>query len=244
MPPPTTAPRYDPRHRPVRVAAAAGVALLTVGAAAMGVPEMVRDSRVQSFAVPEGTRELRVVSDVGDVDVRGVPDGGATGLSADKHWSFREPEARQETVGAVTTVSLECPGIATFGQCYADWTVAVPEDLKVVVRSTVGDVDLEGLTGDLVVTSSVGQVTVAASPSSLDVTTSVGDVSAVLGEPADRVSVRTSVGDVDLTLPGGVAYDVQASSLDPADVRVETSPGSEHEVTVESSVGSVLVADG
>ena len=244
MPPPSTAPRYDPRHRAVRVAAAGAVALVTVGAATMGVPDLVRDSDVQSFALPEGTRELRVVSDAGDVDVRGVAAGGQTGIDADKHWSFREPEVTLETVGAVTTVSMECRGIATLGQCYADWTVSVPEDLKVIVRSSVGDVDLAGLTGDLAVSSSVGAVTVAASPSSLDVATSVGDVSAVLGEPADRVSVRTSVGDVELTLPAGVTYDLRASSLDPADVLVQTSSSSEHEVTVESSVGSILVTDG
>lgn len=244
LPPPSGAPRYDPRHRPVRLAAAAGVGLLAVVLAAAGLPDVVRDAEVQSFELPEGTRELRIVSATGDVDVRGVGAGEAASLSADKHWSFREPEASLERAGAVTTVSVDCPSFSMLGRCYADWTVAVPEDLKVVVRSTVGDVELAGLTGDLQVASTVGQVTVDASPASLDVATSVGDVSVVLGRPADVVAVRTSVGDVDLTLPGGVSYDVRASSIDPADVLVDTSPASEHRVTVESSVGSILVADG
>ncbi|AXH96833.1 DUF4097 family beta strand repeat-containing protein [Ornithinimicrobium avium] len=239
-PGPTSAPRYDPRHRGLRIGGAALVGLLGIGLAVSTVPEMVRDAEVQSFDLPAGTQELRIVGDVGDVDLRGVPEGGRTGISADKHWSFREPAARVESTGGITTVTMDCPEFAV-GQCYADWDVAVPSHVTVVVRTSVGDVDADGLTGDLAVHSSVGDIAVTGSPAVLEVSTSVGDVSATLGAPADRVTLRTSVGDVALTLPGGVAYDLKAQGLDPADVRVETSPTSEHHVSVESDLGSVLV---
>lgn len=243
-PPPSDVPRYDPRHRGLRVAGAALVALLGVSIAVGTVPEMVRDAEFQSFLLPAHTQELRIVGDVGDVHLRGVPDGGGTGISADKHWSFREPQARMETTGGITTVTLDCPGFPVLGQCYADWDAAVPQDLRVVVRTSVGDVDAGGLSGDLSVHSAVGQVSVTGSPAHLEVSTSVGDVSAVLAAPADRVAVRTGVGDVTLTLPDDVAYDLTTQSLDPADVRVETSPTSEHHVSVDSGIGSVLVTAG
>lgn len=244
LPAPPSTPRYDPRHRGVRVVGAVAVGVLTLGLSAGTVPEMVRDSQTQTFEVPAGTRELRIVGDVGDVDVRGVAAGGATGISAEKHWSFREPRARAETSDGVTTVTMDCPGFPVLGQCYANWDVAVPEDLTVVVRTSVGDVAASGLAGVVVVHSAVGAVTVTGAPSSLDVSTSVGDVEAVLSSPAERVLVRSSVGDVQVTLPAGVTYDVEARSMDPADVRVDTSPTSDYEVVVESSVGSVLVTQG
>lgn len=243
-PAPPSTPRYEPRHRAVRVVGAAFVGLLALALAAGTVPEMVRDSQTQSFALPEGIHELRIVTQSGDVDLRGVAAGGRTGIEAEKHWSFREPQAHVETSDGVSTVTMECPGFPVFGQCYADWDVAVPEDLAVVVRSTIGDVDAAGLTGDVVVRGSVGQVTVAGAPSSLEVTTSMGDIDAVLSSPTDRVVVRTSLGDVRVTLPADVAYDVTTKSTDPADVRVDTSPTSDHEVVVETSLGSILVAEG
>lgn len=246
--PPDTAPTYDPRHRGLRVAGAAVVALAVVGSTVGSVPEMVRDAEVQEFALPDGTHELRISTDAGDVDVRSATADAAPGITAHKHWSFREPQARVDSSGGVTTVTMDCPGILagamTFGQCYADWTVSVPEDVKVVVRTHVGDVDLTDLTGELVVTSSVGDVAVNGSPSRLDVSTSVGDVTAVLRDPADLVDVSTSVGDVVLTLPGDTSYDVRASSLEPADVQVDTSQESDHEVRVESSVGAVRISSG
>lgn len=243
-PAPPSTPRYDPRHRGVRVVGAAVVGLLTLGLAVGTVPEMVRDSQTQSFAVPEGTRELRIVGDVGDVDVRGVAAGLPTGISAEKHWSFREPHARAETSDGVTTLTMDCPGFPALGQCYADWDVAVPEDLDVVVRTSVGDVDAAGLVGDVVVRSSVGAVAVTGTPSSLDVSTGVGDVDAVLTTPAEQVLVRSGVGDVHVTLPGDVAYDLRTKGMEPADVRVDTSSTSDYEVVLESGVGSVLVSEG
>ncbi|RIK15603.1 MAG: hypothetical protein DCC50_07585 [Acidobacteria bacterium] len=243
-PSPPSAPRYDPRHRGLRVVGATVAGLLTLGLAVGTVPEMVRDSQTQSFTLPEGTRELRIVGDAGDVDLRGVAAGVPTGISAEKHWSFREPHARAETSDGVTTLTMDCPGFPALGQCYADWDVAVPEDLTVVVRTSVGDVDAAGLTGDVVVRSSVGGVKVAGAPSSLDVTTSVGDVEAVLTSPAERLVARSAVGDVRVTLPGDVAYDLRTTGMDPADVRVETSSTSDYEVVLNSGVGSIVVTAG
>ena len=135
--------------------------------------------------------------------------------------------------------------LAQFGQCYADWSVAVPAGMTVVLRASVGDVDVAGLTGEVSVQGAVGDVTVAGAPSSLDVSTSVGQIDATLDEPAGSVRLRTSVGDIDLRLPDGVEYDVRAeSSLDPATVEVETSSDSEYDVEVTTSVGSVLITDG
>lgn len=243
-PPPLPTPTYHRRHRGFRVAGLAVVGLLVTAGAVSTVPEMVRDAEDEVFALPEGTAELHLRGDAGDVLVRGVADGQPTGITASKHWSFAEPTARVDTAGGVTSVFLDCTPVP-FGQCYADWAVAVPEGMKVVLRTSVGDVDVAGVTGDVTVDGSVGDVRVTGSPTTLEVTTSVGQVSAVLQEPAESVRLRSSVGDIDLRLPEGVTYDVRATSpLDPAAIGVETSDQSEYDVDVSTSVGSVVITDG
>lgn len=243
-PAPLTTPTYHRRHRGFRLAGLAVVGLLVVAGTVSTVPEMVRDSVDETFPLPAGTVELDVRGDAGDVVVREVAEGRPTGITASKHWSFREPTAEVTTAGGVTSVSLDCaPGVV--GQCYADWTIAVPPGLKVVVRPSVGDVDVSGVTGDVTVNGSVGDVRVSGAPSSLDVTTSVGAVSATLREPAESVRLRSSVGDIELRLPEGVEYDVRATSpLDPATVEVPTSGQSEYDVDLTTSVGSITVTGG
>jgi hypothetical protein len=244
-PPPLPAPTYQRRHRGWRLAGLAAVGLLVAAGAASTVPEMVRDTQEEVFALPAGTIELDLRGDAGDIVLREAGPGREPGIVAEKHWSFREPTVEVSAAGGVTSASLDCPSLAQLGQCYASWTVTVPEGLKVVVRANVGDVDVAGLTGEVTVQGSVGDVQVSGAPSTLDVSTSVGSIDAALSEPASSVRLRSSVGDVDLRLPGDVAYDVQASSsLDAATVDVETSSDSDYEVDVETSVGSVSVTEG
>lgn len=239
------APAYHRRHRPLRLGGAALVGLLVAGGAASNVPEMVRDAEVERLALPAGTQVLDLRAAAGEVVVRAAAEGEEPAVVADKHWSLGEPTTSVTTAGGVTSVALDCPPTGFVGRCYADWDVTVPADLSVVLRTEVGDVDVAGLTGDLEVHGSVGDVTVAGAPTTLDVTTSVGRVSATLEEPPDSVRLRTSVGDVDLRLPAGVAYDlVDASALERASVDVETSGTSPHRVEVGSSLGTVRVGDG
>lgn len=242
VPPPLPSPTYHRRHRWLRLAGLGVVGLLVVAGAASTVPEMVRDTDQEVFVLPAGTVELDLRGGAGDVVLR---EGGEPGIVAEKHWSFREPRVRVSTTGGVTSASLDCSSPARLGQCWADWTVTVPAGVPVVVRAGVGDVDVAGLTGAVTVHGSVGDVQVSGAPSSLDVSTSVGSVDAVLSEPASSVRLRTSVGDVDLRLPGDVAYDVDAqAALDEPVVEVETSTTSGYDVDVRSSVGSVVITDG
>lgn len=242
---PLPAPAYARRHVPVRVVGGAAVALLVAGGVAATVPPMVEDAEHQVLTLPDGTVELVVLGDAGDVDVRAAAPGEEPVVTATKHWSFREPTPVVTTRGGVATVSLDCPPAAQFAQCYADWQVAVPAEMPVTVRASVGEVDVTGLTGDVTVDGSVGDVTVTGAPTSLQVTTSVGQISASLAEPPASVELRTGVGDVQLRLPDDATYDVRATAtLDPAVVEVENDPASEHEVRVSSSVGSVLVTGG
>lgn len=243
-PPPLPAPTYHRRHRGLRLAGLGVVGLLVLAGTASTVPEMVRDAQDEVHALPEGTVELDLSGDVGDVSVREAVGGEAASVTASKHWSFREPTVELSTTDAVTSVSLDCPRVARFGQCYADWDVVVPEGMAVVVRASVGDVDVADLSGPVSVRGSVGDVTVSGAPSRLDASTSVGQIDVTLDEPVETVRLRSSVGDVSLRLPADVTYDVHAASaVDDPVVQVQTSTTSPYAVDVSSSVGSVLVTD-
>ncbi|WP_156875722.1 DUF4097 family beta strand repeat-containing protein [Ornithinimicrobium pekingense] len=244
-PPPLPAPTYHRRHRGLRIAGLGVVGLLVLAGAASTVPEMVRDAEEEVHALPGGTVELDLSGDVGDVSVREVAAGQEPSVTASKHWSFREPTVEVSTTDAVTSVSLDCPRLARFGQCYADWDVLVPEGMAVVMRASVGDVDIADVTGAVTVRGSVGDVSVSGTPARLDASTSVGQIDVTLDEPVGTVRLRSSVGDVTLRLPAGVTYDVDAvSAVDEPVVQVQTSTTSPYAVDVSSSVGSVLVTDG
>ncbi len=244
-PPPLPTPVYQRRHRGLRLGGLALVGLVVAGGAASNVPEMVRDGEEETITLPADMRVLDLRAAAGEVVVRPVAEGQQPTVVASKHWSLREPTTSVGTAGDVTSLSLDCPPTGWVGRCYADWQVSVPADLTVLVRAEVGDVDVAGLTGEVEVRGSVGDVSVTGSPSTLSVTTSVGRVSASLEDPPESVRLRTSVGDVDLHLPSGVAYDVQdTSSLEEAVLDVQTSTTSPHHVQVGSSLGTVRVSDG
>ena len=127
-------------------------------------------------------------------------------------------------------------------RCYGDFSLVVPEGMDITVRSSTGDVDLTGVTGPVTVQSSVGDVRLEGAPSEADLRSSVGQVTAVLGEPASMLSVQTAVGDIDLTLPGEVAYDVRSrSEVSDVVTTVRQDSRSEYVVDVSSNVGTITI---
>lgn len=226
----------------LRVLGVGVTGLLVLGSVLSLAPEMVQRSEDVELAWPEGATTIQIDGDAGDVLVR---ESSALGpvVALEQSWSFRQPELRTSTEDGVMRVSLECPtGVLT--RCSGDWSVVVPEGTAVGVSTSAGDVELVGVTGDVTVTTSVGHVRLSGAPTTADLRSSVGGVTAVLTEPADLLRVDSSVGDIDLTLPAGEAYDVRTDGgMSEVSTEVRVNAASDYKVDVRTSVGSVRIDD-
>ena len=243
--PPAAAPErpWHPGYGPVR-AVGVGITALLVGAGVVsGVPEMVQRDATESLGWQEGTTRLEVTAPVGSVNV--IEDAGLDpGITVDKQWAFVEPEVRISSEDGVTRVVLDCSRKVVTTRCAADWDVVVPEGLAVTVTSSAGQVELTGVTGDVVVSNTVGETRVTGSPRTLEATSQVGSIVATLSAPARRVVLRNTVGEVDLTLPPGHTWAVTArSEVDDVVTDVSVSSTSEYVVDVRTELGSVRIDD-
>ena len=146
--------------------------------------------------------------------------------------------------------------------CAVDYTIHVPHDLAVFVRSDGGSITVDNVDGDLDLTSSGGGVHVTGGRGSQRLSSSGGGVSAI-GTAADTVVASSSGGGVHLSFRqpptdvsasssgGGVTvdlpdtpevYNVKASSSGGGvHTAVRTDPSSARVIKVHSSGGGVTV---
>lgn len=221
-------------------------AALTAGLVATGAlsaaPSLVRTTETAELGWPAASTQLVLRPGPGSVQIR---EGSVPGISVEQTWSFADPEPTVTTSGAgVTTVALNCSqGLVT--RCQGDWEIVVPEGTDLVVDGAVGDIELEGVTGRVRVDAAAGDVHLSGSPVVVDASLDLGTISAVLSEAPAEVRARTNLGDIELIVPGGVAYDVRTRA-DAADVqvRVEHDPGSPHRIDMTANLGSIRIDRG
>ena len=94
-----------------------------------------------------------------------------------------------------------------------DFTVRVPAGVELVGRTVSGDVEAEGLQGDVDGATVSGNVVISTSGVAKAKTVS-GDLDiAMTSLDWDRMSFHTVSGDIDLTLPSGLGAEVEFQSL-------------------------------
>lgn len=243
--PPASQPErpWRPGYGPLR-AVGAGITALLVGAGVVsGIPEMVQRDATESLGWPADTKRLEITAPVGSVNV--IEDAALdAGITVGKQWAFVEPAVRLTSEDGVTRVVLDCSRSIVTARCAGDWDVVVPEGLPVTVTSNAGHVALTGVTGDVVVSNTVGETQLIGSPRTLEATSQVGSIVATLSAPADRVVLRNTVGEVDLTLPPGHTWAVTArSDVDDVVTGVPVSSSSPYVVDVRTELGSVRIDD-
>jgi hypothetical protein len=244
-------------------------ALMLTGAGLSLVPTMARQDATSTVALADAAPSdvgpvgaVLIEAERGDVMVRETRGGEAPSVSASSRWAFREPELNVgEGPDGRLRVAAPCP-TGNWGTCSVDFEVTVPAGTSVEVRGSVGDVDVVS-TGDVTVVSSLGdvnvggdpgrvrvetslgQVRVVGSPGSVEAQASLGGIRVLAQEPPDLVTATTSLGDVHVEVPGGVAYAVDVdSSQGDQDVRVDRDPESRHLIRARASLGSIRVIPG
>ena len=141
----------------------------------------------------------------------------------------------------------------TPGRCLrVDLVVRLPADRRLTLKSQMGDIEAQGVKGDLVLDTGSGGVSVAKHEGSLDIDTGSGDVK--VDSARGKVVVDTGSGDVDVTgVNGRINADTGSGevriSASHGDVRVDTGSGDVHvqgfadgtDLDVDTGSGSVDV---
>ena len=188
----------------------------------------------------------------GKVTVRGAQGGRPTGKARVTAWGADDASARRlaEEVRVFTTVReglLEISyGAAGSGDEGAppprfevDLELQVPDGVSLDATTTSGDLVLEDLAGELALETASGSVRLGAIRGRATVTTSSGSVR---GEQrgADRLEVRTSSGDVALTLAPSTGASARITTAS-GDVVLRLESTARVRVEATTSSGEVVV---
>ncbi|MCC3763984.1 DUF4097 domain-containing protein [Glycomyces sp. TRM65418] len=191
---------------------------------------------------------IDLVNEVGDIDLTAA-DGNVLEVHREASWRGAEPEVTEEVAGDVVAVEADCDdGFAFFGseRCEVEFGLLVPAGVDAEVDSSIGEVHLDGLDGDIEVETSVGDVEGRnLRATSTEVDSDVGTVTLEYAEVLGDITVTTSTGDVVITVPDdGTTYEVVfESGVGSQNIGIATDPSdrADHVIRVSTSVGDLSV---
>ena len=221
-----------PRH-PRRIAFAAAGALVLVGA---GTAAGLTGPRTeQTVTLPHAITALNVTAGAGDITVRA---GGRPGQVEVTR------KTRATSLPALTpddwqgdTLSLDC-GV----DCNVTYEIRVPNDVAVTARTESGDVDLAGAMKTVALQTGSGDVDARVNADTLNATSTSGEMNVRLGAAPSRLTATSESGDIEIRVPKGQPYavDAQTTSGD-SDIDVTDQPSADHRIQVRTVSGDIEV---
>jgi DUF4097 and DUF4098 domain-containing protein YvlB len=217
--------------------------LLVVCGVAVGVSEAFTHERTTNATIARHIERVVVRAGTGHVNLQGAQ-GSRVMVRQQLRWMWRKPRVSTRVEGSTLTVSAECPDSSALNRCKADLDLAIPFDADVVVRGDSGDISAERLAGHLELTTDSGDVEGRdLNPTEVRATTDAGNVDLDFATQPVWVHANSDSGDVDVTVPAGGEYRVDATT-DAGDVRVEGVLRNDHAVrsiSATADAGDVTV---
>jgi hypothetical protein len=187
--------------------------------------------------------------EIGDIVLEGV---SGTMIEAETHleWRGAQPEADRGIIGDVFYANGDCDeGLFMLGgidDCRIDYTLGLPSGVEGGATTSVGDIRLEGLDGDVKAEASVGDVEgVDLRTTDLEVEASVGSVELEFDQVLGDIDVTADTGDVLIEVPDdGTTYAVRFDSGvggQHIDIATDPEATADRVITVTSGVGSLTV---
>jgi hypothetical protein len=220
------------------------VAGLAAVLALAGCDAAQNSTETHRYTVQEQVDRLVLKSDAGRVEIV-VGDGPITVTEVYRY--SKNPPAATHTVNerVLRLADGDCPH-QHFGQCSVDYSVRVPAATAVEITADAGTVQVTGLSGDLTVTSDAGRVEATGLASEhTKVTADAGRVSLAYRQPPASVDVQADAGTVEVILPTGDSYAVDATT-DAGRVTVEVpqDKAAPRTITAHSDAGAVQIVNG
>ena len=227
-----------PARRGTRLAVAVAATFVVAATAWALVQAVAAPTSEQRVELPGAGAAVSIEVDQGDVDVRAGAAAGRVSARAEVRAPGVDPARSTAVDDGEARLSWSCRFWTT---CRVDVRADVPDDARVRVRTSfgdvrvagpVGDVDIETGSGDVEATSIAGgRATVRARsggarlafdrrPSDVDVEVTSGDITLDVPAGAYRITAETRAGDVvldgvrdDPAAPGSILLDTTAGDV-------------------------------
>jgi DUF4097 and DUF4098 domain-containing protein YvlB len=217
--------------------------LLVVCGVAVGASEVLTHERTTTTTIARHIERVVVRADTGHVNLSGS-EGSRVVVRSQLRWMWSRPRVATRVEGSTLRVSADCPGSSTLNRCKADLDLAIPFDADVVVQGDSGDILADRLAGHLDLTTDSGDVAGRdLNPTVLSATTDAGNVDLEFTTQPVSVHANSDSGDVDVTVPAGGEYRVDATT-DAGDVTVDGILRNDHagrSITATADAGDVTV---
>ncbi len=202
------------------------------------------ETSVASYAVRGSVDGITLDLGAADVEIAGGGDRPAVEVRRTDEFAFgRRAESRRSASGGELTISSRCPRSAMLHVCSSRYRVTVPDNVRVTVRTTSGDVRFTGYRGSASVDTSSGDIAVSGFCGfALRARSQSGGVAAGASCALERLELRSRTGDVRAVVPAG-RYQVDAETDDgDRSVRgVTVAEDAPFQIQVLSSSGDVAV---
>lgn len=230
----------------IRVVAGLTSAALVAATASQMLGPMLEQTTTETLRYPVGAERVEIGNGVGSVSVRAAAEGEEPHVEVSRTWGLTEPRTTAVEDGSTARFSGHCTtGLKLLGDvCQTDWVLVVPRGVDLSVENGVGDVEVEGTSGELSARSGVGQVRVIGTSSDrVDVSSGVGEVRVEATEAPEQLDVEVGVGGITIGVPRRESYRV-TSEGPPSMVKnqVGDDPTAEHRIHVRIGVGEATIA--
>jgi putative adhesin len=202
------------------------------------------ESSVASYSVRGAVNGITLDLGAADAEIVGGGDRRDVQVRRTDEFAFgRRAESRRSASDGELLIASRCPRSAVLHVCSARYRVTVPDNVRVTIRTTSGDVRFTGYRGSASVDTASGDIDVTRFCGfALRARTQSGDVTAGASCALERLELRSRTGDVRALVPPG-RYQVDATTDDGSrTVRgVAVAEDAPFQIQVLSSAGDVAV---
>jgi hypothetical protein len=201
-------------------------------------------SSVASYSVRGSVNGITLDLGAADAEIVGGGDRPEVQVRRTDDFAFgRRAESRRSASEGELRISSRCPKSAVLHVCSARYRVTVPDNVRVTIRTTSGDVRFNGYRGSASVDTGSGDIDVSRFCGfALRARAQSGNVVAGASCALERLELRSRTGDVRALVPPG-RYQVDAETDDGSrSVRgVAVAEDAPFQIQVLSSAGDVAV---
>ena len=200
------------------------------------------ESSVASYSVRGSVNGITLDLGAADAEIIGGGDRPEVQVRRTDDFAFgRRAESRRSASDGELRISSRCPKSAVLHACSARYRVTVPDNVRVTIRTSSGDVRFNGYRGSASVDTGSGDIDVSRFCGfALRARAQSGDVVAGASCALERLELRSRTGDVRALVPPG-RYLVAAETDDGSrSVRgVAVADDAPFQIQVLSSAGDV-----
>jgi hypothetical protein len=171
-----------------------------------------------------------------------VAGDGPVTVTEEHHYSSGKPNTAHQVEGQTLRLTESGCGDDEV-RCDVEYTIRMPKAMSADITAEAGAVRLDGLSGDVHVTTQAGAVEGRAiSSDKVIIKTEAGAASLEFAQAPTLVQTTTSMGAVNLRLPGTTGYAVDVrTEVGASTVEVDQDPASTHHITVHTDLGAVKI---